>query len=99
MLDLVFGTYSETSDGVKKNPGPAGGVPSVERPALALGWAPFKASKEMSQVTDYFRRRVSSAIMRANVKCLLDRLLLVGEGQGQAGRRRQWARRGAHQAG
>ena len=26
-------------------------------------------------------------------KCSLERLLLVGEGQGQAGKRRQWARR------
>ena len=44
-------------------------------------------------VTSYLRRRLSSAVMRANVKCLLERLLQVGEGQGQAGKRRQWARR------
>ena len=31
--------------------------------------------------------------------CLLDRLLVVGEGQGQAGRRQQWARREEEQAG
>ena len=30
--------------------------------------------------------------MQANVKCLLERILLAGEGQGQAGKRRQWAR-------
>ena len=30
--------------------------------------------------------------MQANVKCLLERILLVGEGQGQAGKRRLWAR-------
>ena len=44
----------------------------------------------MALVTSYLRRRLSSAVMRANVKCLM---LLVGEGQGQAGKRRQWARR------
>ena len=44
-------------------------------------------------VTSYLRRRLSSAMMWANVKCLMERLLLVGEGQGQAGKRRQWARR------
>ena len=38
--------------------------------------------------TGYLRRRLSSAVMRANVKCLLERL--AGEGQeGQACRRRE----------
>ena len=37
----------------------------------------------------YLRRRLSSAVMHANVKCLLERLVLVGEGQGQAGTRRE----------
>ena len=39
-------------------------------------------------VTGYLRRRLSSAAMCVNVKCLLERL--AGEGQeGQAGRRRE----------
>ena len=33
--------------------------------------------------------------MRANVKCLLERLVMVGEGQGK---RREWARREEEQA-
>ena len=38
--------------------------------------------------TGYLRRRLSSAVMRTNVKCLLERL--AGEGQeGQACRRRE----------
>ena len=44
------------------------------------------------QVTGYLRCRLSSAVIHANVRCLLERMLLVGEGVGQAGRRRQWAR-------
>ena len=51
-----------------------------------------ESAKELAQVTGYLRRRLSSAVMQANVKCLLERILLVGEGQGQAGKRRQWAR-------
>ena len=47
----------------------------------------------MSILTGYLRRRLSTAIMQANVKCLLERLVMVGEGQGQAGKRRQWVRR------
>ena len=42
----------------------------------------------MSMATGYLRRRLSSAVMRTNVKCLLERL--DGEGQeGQAGGRRE----------
>ena len=51
-----------------------------------------EAAKELSQVTGYLRRRLSSAVMRANVSCLLERLIQIGEGVGQAGKRRQWAR-------
>ena len=49
----------------------------------------LEAAKELSQVTGYLRRRLSTATVRANVKCLLERLVLVGKltsvgsGQGQ----------------
>ena len=51
-----------------------------------------EALKELGQVTGYLRRRLSTAVIRANVRCLLERMLLAGEGVGQAGMRRQWAR-------
>ena len=90
VLDLVFGAYGETSDGVKK---------LLERLAESrlqsqgLRTGSLEANKELAMVTSYLRRRLSSAVMRANIKCLLERLVMVGEGQGQAGKRRQWARR------
>ena len=37
------------------------------------------------------RRRLSSSVMKANVSCILERLVLVDEGGGQGGKRRQWA--------
>ena len=37
------------------------------------------------------RRRLSSSVVKANVSCLLERLVLVDEGGGQGGGRRQWA--------
>ena len=43
-------------------------------------------------MTGYLRRRLSTAIVKANVKCLLERLVKVGEGRGQVDRRRRWAR-------
>ena len=43
-----------------------------------------ESAKELGMVTGLLRRRLSSAVMRANVRCLLERLVLVGEGQGQA---------------
>ena len=52
----------------------------------------LEAAKELSQVKGYLRRRLSTATVKANVKCLLERLVQVGEGRGQAGKRRQWAR-------
>ena len=61
--------------------------------SLGLRKGTIEASKELRILTGYLRRRLSTAIMRANVKCLLERLVMVGEGQGQAGKRRQWARR------
>ena len=90
VLDLVFGAYGETSDGVRK---------LLERLAESrlqsqgLRTGSLEANKELAMVTSYLRRRLSSAVMRANIKCLLERLVMVGEGQGQAGKRRQWARR------
>ena len=47
-----------------------------------------EALKELGQLTGYLRHHLSSAVIWANVRCLL----LVGEGVGQAGRRRLWAR-------
>ena len=90
MLDLVFGAYAETSDGVKKL---LDHMVESRVTSLGLRKGTPEAGKEMSLVTGYLRRRLSSAVMRANVQCLLERLLLVGEGQGQAGKRREWARR------
>ena len=60
--------------------------------SLGLAKGTPEALKELGQVTGYLRRRLSSAVIHANVRCLLERMLMVGEGVGQAGRRRQWAR-------
>ena len=90
VLDLVFGAYGETSDGVKKL---LDQMVESRVTSLGLRKGTPEAGKEMSLVTGYLRRRLSSAVMRANVQCLLERLLLVGEGQGQADKRREWARR------
>ena len=86
VLDLVFGAYGETSDGVKKL---LDQLVESRVTSLGLRMGSLEASKEMSQVTGYLLQHLSFAIMHANIKCLLDRLLLVGEGQGQAGRRMQ----------
>ena len=89
MLDLVFGTYRKTSEGVKslldtlvearmKKLGLAEGTPAV--------------GKETAWTKGYLRQRLSSASIKANVSCLLERLVQVEEGSGQGGKRRQWAR-------
>ena len=89
ILDLVFGAYGETSEGVKslldilvesrmRKLGLAKGTPAV--------------GKETAWTKGYLRRRLSSASIKANVSCLLERLVQVEEGSGQGGKRRQWAR-------
>ena len=87
--------YGETSDGVKTL---LDRLAESRVSSLGLRTGSLEAGKELSQVTSYLRQRFSSSIMRANVKCLLERLMMVGEGQGQAGRRRLWARREEEQA-
>ena len=75
MLDLDFGAYGVTSDGVKKLLDQL--VESCVT-SLSLNMGSLEASKEMSQVTGFLLQHLSFAIMHANIKCLLDRLLLVG---------------------
>ena len=85
----IIGGYGEGSDGVKSMLDNFG-ESRLRKLGLAKGTP--EALKELGQVTGYLRRRLSSAVIRANVRCLLERMLQVGEGVGQAGRRRQWAR-------
>ena len=59
---------------------------------MGLRQGTLEAACELGQVTGYLRRRLSTAVVRANVRCLLERMVLVGEGVGQAGKRRMWAR-------
>ena len=89
VLDLCFGAYGESSEGVR---GLMDKMVESRLRQLGLRRGSPESVKELGIVTGLLRRRLSSAVMRANVRCLLERLVLVGEGQGQAGRRRQWAR-------
>ena len=89
VLDLCFGAYGESSEGVRSL---MDKMVESRLKNLGLRRGSPESSKELGIVTGLLRRRLSSAVMRANVRCLLERLVLVGEGQGQAGRRRQWAR-------
>ena len=86
---MCCGAYGECSDGVKQL---LEVMADSRLHCLGLRKGSLEAAKELSQVTGYLRRRLSTAIIKANVKCLLERLVLVGEGRGQADRRRQWAR-------
>ena len=89
VLDLCCGAYGECSDGVKHL---LDVMAQSRLQSLGLRKGSLEAAKELSLVTGYLRRRLSTAIVKANVKCLLERLVKVGEGRGQADRRRQWAR-------
>ena len=62
----------------------------VRRLGLTRGTA--EVGKETALTKGYLRRRLSSATIKANVACLLERLVQVDEGGGQGGKRRLWAR-------
>ena len=84
VLDLCFGAYGETSEGVKRL---LDNLAESRVRGLGLRKGGLESAKELAQVTGHFRRRLSSAVMQVNVKYLLERILLVGEGQRQAGKK------------
>ena len=88
VLDLVFGAYGETSEGVKTL---LDTLVKARLRKLGLNKGTSEAGKESAWVTGYLRRRLSSSVIKSNVSCLLERLVLVDEGGGQGGKRRQWA--------
>ena len=88
--DLVFGAYGEASEGVWE----LLDIMSTSRiNKLGLARGSPAGNKELALITGQLRRRLSYIVMKANVKCLVERMSQVGEGVGQAGRRREWARR------
>ena len=89
VMDLVFGAYGETSEGVKCL---LDKLIQARLQKLGLAKGTTEAGRESAWVTWYLRRRLSSTTMKANVSCLLERLIQVDEGEGQGGKRRQWAR-------
>ena len=89
VLDLCFGAYGEASDGAKHL---LDCFSESRLRTLGLQKGTAEASRELGQVTGYLRRRLSTAAVRANIRCLHERMLMVGEGVGQAARRRAWAR-------
>ena len=50
------------------------------------------SDQELAIITSQLRRRISSATVRANFTCLLERMAQVGEGAKRAGKRRSWER-------
>ena len=88
VLDLVFGAYGESSEGVKSL---MDAILDSKIRSLGLRKGGPGEGKERAQVTSYIRRRLSSGVVRANVSFLLERMVQVGQGGGQAGKRRRWA--------
>ena len=88
VLDLCFGAYGESSEGVKTV---LDAMLESKLKSLGLRKGGPGEPKERSQVTGYMRRRLSSEVVRANASFLLERMVQVGQGGGQAGKRRRWA--------
>ena len=89
VLDSVFWAFCEASPGVWKL---LDLMASKKLQTLGLKKGKSGGAAELSVITGQLKRRLSSAVMRANVIGLLDRRGKVGEGAGQANNRRQWIR-------
>ena len=90
VVDLCFGGYGEASQGVHKLVDIMANQ-RVRSLALTNGRAP--PANQLGIETSLIRRRLSTAVVRANQTLLLTRLGQVGDGAGMASRRRQWVRR------
>ena len=84
VIDLCFCAYGECSDGVKSL---LEQMAQARLKSQSFRSGSLEAAKELSQVTGYLRRRLSTATVKANVKCPLERLVVVEEGREQADKR------------
>ena len=89
VLDLCFGAWGECSKGVSSL---LATMVDTKLTSLKLQKGSPGEAKERSHAVGYMMRRLSSEVIRANVRCLISRMVQVGEGVGQAGKRRRWAR-------
>ena len=89
VIALCFGGYGEGSSEVHKLIETLA-ISRVRSVQLRTGKAP-DVNAVGAEVT-LIRRRLSTAVVRANQSLLLSRLSYVGDGAGGADRRRQWAR-------
>ena len=89
-MDLVLGGYSEASQGVWTL---LGHMANCRLRKLGLARGSPGSDKELAILTHRLRKRLSLAVMRANVSLLLERMRQVGEGAELACRRRGMAAR------
>jgi hypothetical protein len=85
VLDLVFGGYSECSEGVWTL---LGHMANSRLKKLGLARGSPGSQQELSLITGSLRRRLSLAVHKANLSLLLDRMRQIGDGAEMAGRRR-----------
>ena len=90
LMRLVVGAIGEGSEDLQT----LVGVKAQSR-VTAMGLARGRpgTEQELGLVTGQIRRRLSVTAVRAQGDCLLARLPHVGQGAGQADRRRDWVRR------
>ena len=90
VIPLVFGGFSECSDGVHTL------VELLSKYRLRKeGMSAGKEGSErrLGEVVGQIQRRLSLATVKANTVCMLSRVSLTGDGASDAGKRRQWQRR------
>ena len=87
---LVFGAFGEASEDVHDLVNTLS-QSRLRGQGLVLGRE--GSGEKLGIITGQVRHALSTVCVRAQARCLLSRFGVLGEGQVQASRRRQWARR------
>ena len=87
---LVFGAFGEASEDVHSL---ITSLAECRLRKLGLQRGRVGGEQELALITGQIRRRISTTVTKANVNCLVERMQLVGPGNSELGRKREYTQR------
>ena len=90
LVKLVFGAFGEASQDVHTL---IASLAECRLRKVGLQRGRAGGEQELAIITGQIRRRVSTAVTKANVNCLIERMQLVGPGNTELGRKREYTQR------
>ena len=90
LVKLVFGAFGEASQDVHSL---IASLAECRLRKVGLQRGRAGGEQELAIITGQIRRRISTAVTKANVNCLIERMQLVGPGNTELGRKREYTQR------